>query len=174
METQIDQSNFPSQNENEPLPTSTFRGEILYSKHKELKQTREEIQKQGEIQKLQKELAKCTFHPCISKPEIKTTTEAKIHNKSSFDSYVDRMKKLRDLNKEITKNKKTSVGSGNVWRKSITIPKEFYFRTHQLSQRQSRYERGISDSMDLKATISSLSPSKADFTMVRIYIPNLY
>jgi len=47
----------------------------------------------------------------------------------SFNFYLDRKKNFRENQEKIKLSEKQKAGSGNIWKKKTTIPKEFTFLT---------------------------------------------
>ena len=105
---------------------SLSKGEHLFYTHKDNRSRREEIHKKAEIEREMKALENCTFSPVIHKFEKKDSDE--ILHKESYTDYVDRMRKYRSGKQMWEKKCDSRVGSGKIWRKSVTgftVPDEF-------------------------------------------------
>jgi hypothetical protein len=159
------------------------RWQILYNLDKELKYKRFEMHQKGILEKEIKELSDCTFSPKINLKDAISDEASAMHiseiekipnslHQSSFNSYVDRVRKNRVKNKEVEDEYNKRIGSGNKWKaKVVTVPCNFqiskgnyrqknhsfnYAHTKQASM--SNYNLAIQppNNIDIKVSNSSL------------------
>ena len=110
----------------------TNRSEILYQLHKKYTRQREDICEKGEMEKLEKDLAECTFSPKIAKMNnnIKKPVEIQLKNTAN-QNYVDKKKKQREQQYHTESLNKLKAGTGNNWTRDLTIPCDINLKTEE-------------------------------------------
>jgi hypothetical protein len=111
------------------------RTNILYNLHKKIIRHRQELQTQGEQEKVEKDYSECTFTPILSLTEnYKKLFESTKKTKNiANENYVEKKKKQRESLNALENHTKNKIGSGNNWTKEPTIPNYFNFKTHSRS-----------------------------------------
>lgn len=91
--------------------------------------------KEGKIKKREEEEASKKLDGCTFKPQLVSLQKDKINNSvnlppdqnpsslKTVEKYIEKQKNIRKTKEEAKKKANQIVGSGNVWKKKVTVPK---------------------------------------------------
>ena len=128
------QDTSPSKNDNRSIfSKSPTKGEILHSLHKSIQLKRDEIVQQGEKERESKLINSCTFTPKVSELG-KKFPEDETMNRSSYNDYLEKKKKFREISRKSELDQEMKIGMGKIWKKQLTIPENFELKTGTLKK----------------------------------------